>query len=91
MALWRVLDKNECSIKTSGSLRSPSSTRHKQTQRTKPSNRLKSKAAAKIRRHAQAFRVRRILAAALSCFLHALFFFCKDRDNSLFSSLYSVK
>jgi len=30
------------------------------TQRTKPSNRLKSKAAAKIRRHAQAFRVRRI-------------------------------
>ena len=25
MALWRVLDKNECSIKTSGSLRSPSS------------------------------------------------------------------
>lgn len=31
-----------------------------QTQRTKPRNRLKSKAAAKIRRHAQAFRVRRI-------------------------------
>lgn len=38
----------------------------------KPSNRRKSKAAAKIRRHAQAFRVRRIFyAAAIYCFLTA--------------------
>ena len=94
MALWRVLDK------TSGWLRSPSSTRHKPTQRTKPRNRRKSKAAAKIRRHAQAFRVRRIFlrrrdlslfnGAFLSAVLFAPLFLCRLRSVTIGSPKASV-
>ena len=63
--------------------------KHPQTDRTqrknRSSNRLKSKAAAKIRRHAQAFRVRRIfLRRRAFCFLYGVLFLSDGVIRTIF-------